>query len=60
VVDDSVAQYDIAKRNGTRIDACVHAGMVSAAMLQAKDEAGFKKWKATEKADCRRAGVPSE
>jgi hypothetical protein len=58
VVDDAVREYDIAKRNGTKIDACVHAGFVSAAYLQAKDEEGYQRAKATEKADCRRAGVP--
>lgn len=58
VADDAIEQYEIAKRSGSKMDACVHAGLVSAAMIQAKDEPGFQKWKAVEKADCRRAGVP--
>ena len=58
VVDDSIRQYEIAKRSGTKMDACVHAGFVSAACIQAKDEACFKKWKAVEKSDCSKAGVP--
>jgi hypothetical protein len=58
VVDDSIRQYEIAKRSGTKMDACVHAGFVSAACIQAKDESCFKKWKAVEKSDCSRAGVP--
>jgi hypothetical protein len=58
VVDDAISQYEIAKRSGSKMDACVHAGFVSAACIQAKDEASFKKWKAIEKADCSKAGVP--
>jgi hypothetical protein len=58
VATDAVAQYDIAKRNGDPIQTCVQAGMVSAAFLQAKDETNFNQWKATEKADCAKAGMP--
>lgn len=58
VIDDSVKQYEISKRSGTKIDACVHAGVVAAAFLQAKDEDGYTQWKATEKKDCTRAGMP--
>jgi hypothetical protein len=57
VVDDSIAQYEIVKRHGTTIELCVHAGMVSAAQLQAKDEAAYAKWKEIEKADCIKAGI---
>jgi len=56
VCDDAVEQYGIAKRNGTSIDTCVHAGMVAAAFLQAKDEESYAQWKKTEKADCAKAG----
>lgn len=45
-------QYQIAKRNGSQTDACVHASMASAAFLQAKDEASFKQWKDIEKSEC--------
>lgn len=58
VADDSVKQYQIAKRNGSPIDACVQAGLVTAAYLQAKDEPNYQRWKEVEKADCERAGVP--
>ncbi len=58
VAADAVTQYEIAKRNGSQIDACVQAGMVAAAYLQAKDEAHYQQWKQTEKADCAKAGVP--
>jgi len=60
VATDAVDQYHIAVRNGTPMDRCVHAGLVSAAYIQAKDEANYKEWKAREKADCAAAGVPEE
>jgi len=60
VAADSIAQYEIAKRSGSAMDACVHAGATAAAFLQAKDEAGFARWKATEKADCAAAGLPGQ
>jgi hypothetical protein len=58
VASDAVDQYRIAKRNGSNIDACVQAGMVSAAYLQAKNEAEYQSWKSIENNDCRKAGVP--
>ncbi|PPK72650.1 hypothetical protein B0F88_10383 [Methylobacter tundripaludum] len=58
VANDAVTQYGIAKRNGTAIDICVQAGMVTAAYLQAKDEANYQKWKQTQQADCDSAGMP--
>jgi predicted nucleic acid-binding Zn ribbon protein len=58
VADDAVQQYQIAKRQGDSIQVCVQAGLVSAAYLQAQDEANYQQWKATETADCRRAGMP--
>jgi hypothetical protein len=36
----------------------VQAGMVSAAYLQANDSFNYNQWKATEKSDCRAAGMP--
>ncbi len=58
VAQDAVEQYNIAKREGDKIQVCVQAGLVSAAYLQAKDEANYQKWKAIQKADCRAAGMP--
>lgn len=58
VATDAVAQYDIAKRQGDKMQTCVQAGFVAAAYLQAKDETNYTQWKATEKADCTAAGVP--
>lgn len=57
VAIDSVNQYNIAKRQGDPIQICVQAGMVTAAYLQAKDEANYQAWKRTEAQDCKRAGV---
>jgi len=57
VAEDAVKQYEIAKRSGTSMDACVHAGLVSAAYVQAKDESNYQRWKAIEKSDCAIAGV---
>ncbi|QJD91784.1 zinc ribbon domain-containing protein [Duganella dendranthematis] len=58
VAADSVAQYEIAKASGTPMDRCVQAGLVTAAYLQAKDDANYKIWKQVESADCSTAGVP--
>jgi hypothetical protein len=58
VAADSVEKYNIAKRQGSPVDVCVHAGLVAAAFLQAKDEGNYAAWKATEKRDCMNAGVP--
>lgn len=58
VAADAVSQYEIAARQGDPMQKCVQAGMVAAAFLQAKDEANYGTWKATEKADCAAAGLP--
>ena len=58
VVKQALAQYDIAQRSGDPIQICVHAGFVSAAYMQAKDEGNYQKWLATEKQACRTASVP--
>jgi hypothetical protein len=60
VAEDAVKQYEIAKRSGSKMDAYVHAEMVAAAYLQAKDEGSYRKWKAISKADAAAAGMPSE
>ncbi len=57
VADDFVAKYQIAKREGDKMQICVQAGIVAASYLQAKDEANYQQWKQTEKADCRKAGI---
>jgi len=59
VANDSVTQYQIAKRNGNATDVCVAAGMVTAAYLQAKDEANYAAWKKTQSSDCAAASMPT-
>jgi hypothetical protein len=57
-VNDMVRQYGIANRTGNAADVCVHAGLVSAAALQAKDSEVYEHWKRIESDDCARAGLP--
>jgi hypothetical protein len=58
VAADSVAQYETAKAVGDAMTMCTYAGMVVAAFIQAKDAEKAKAWKAIEKADCAKAGMP--
>lgn len=58
VAADAIQQYQISKRNGNLIETCVHAGMVVAAFIQAKDEANHKTWLQTQAMDCKKAGMP--
>lgn len=55
VAQDLILEYQMAKRNGSAVDACVHAGLVAAAFLQANDEANYRKWKGIETEECRKA-----
>lgn len=57
VLRDTVRQYDTAKRDGTAMDACVQAGLVKAAALQAHDDATFRRFVEVERADCAAAGA---
>lgn len=57
---DSEKQYEIAKNSGNAMDAYIHAGLVAAAYLQAKDEVNYKKWKDIEKDEANNAGMPTE
>lgn len=57
VAADAVQQYDIAKKNGSAMDAYSAASMVCAAYLQANDEPNYKKWKAIEKQEAKLAGM---
>jgi hypothetical protein len=58
VARDSVEQYELVKTGGDKMQICAHASMVVAAFVQAKDKENFAKWKAVERADCKKAGVP--
>ena len=57
VATDAVEQYRIAERQGDKMQICVQAGIVSAAYLQAKDEANYRIWKITEKTKCSEVGI---
>lgn len=54
---DAEKQYEIAKRNGSDLDAYVQAGLVCAAYLQANDEVNYKKWKAIENQLAKKIGL---
>ena len=58
VAKNAVEQYEIAQRSGDKMQICVHAGFVSAAYMQAKNEASYQSWLAVERRDCKAAGVP--
>ncbi len=57
VAADAVKQYEIAKKNGSAMDAYLQASMVAAAFLQANDEENYKKWKKIEEEEAKNAGV---
>ena len=52
VAEDAIEQFNIASEQGDPIQTCVSAGMVTAALLQAKDEARYNEWKEIEKEVC--------
>jgi len=58
VAQDAVKQYEIAVKGGDKMDIYVHAGLVAAAYLQAKDEENYKKWKEIENKAGEEAGIP--
>lgn len=57
VASDAVKEFEIAVRNGTPMDKCVQAGLVTAAYLQAHDEENYRRWKQTEATACVAAGL---
>jgi ABC-type molybdate transport system substrate-binding protein len=59
VAQDAVKQYEIVHRSGSAIDRCVHAGIVAAGFVQAKDEANYQVWKGIQRRECKRAGMPA-
>jgi hypothetical protein len=58
VTSDVTKEYEIAARQGDKMQVCVQAGLVSAAYLQAHDEDKYREWKRREDSDCSRAGLP--
>lgn len=57
VATDAVKQYEIAKKNGSAMDAYVQAGIVAAAYLQTNDEENYKKWKKIEEEEAKNVGL---
>jgi hypothetical protein len=57
VAQDAIKQYEIALKGGDKMEIYVHAGMVTAAFLQAKDEANYLKWKEIERKAAKAAGL---
>jgi len=55
---DAEAQYAIAKRQGDPVQMCAQAGLVVAALLQEQNEVAYGDWKAIQRKDCQRAGLP--
>jgi hypothetical protein len=57
VADDAIKQYEIVKRQGSKMEQCAQAGLVTAALLQAQDEERYAQWKKVEATDCAKAGL---
>lgn len=57
VASDFKKQYEISRKSGSSIDVCVHAGLVAAAYLQARDDSNYQLWKSKERSDCLIAGL---
>lgn len=57
MANDFVKQYEIAKREGDKMQVCVQAGLVGMTFLQAQDENNYRKWKQQEREDCLKVGI---
>lgn len=57
VATDFVAQYELTKQHGSRVDRCLAAKQVAAAYLQAKSTAPYAEWKTIEGEECEEAGL---
>jgi hypothetical protein len=51
-------EYKMAVKDGSPMDICVHAGLVSAGYLQSGDQEKYREAKSTERSACRAAGLP--
>jgi hypothetical protein len=58
VVEDQVAEYNMAVKAGSRTDRCVQAGFVASAYNQTRDQANFQKWVNIRHNECQAAGLP--
>lgn len=59
MIDRSLRQYEIVKRQGSATDVCIHANAIQGAYLGAEDEANYAKWRVIAQNDCKVAGVPT-
>ena len=57
IIYDAIQEYDIAKRQGDKMQIACQAGLVCAAYLQAHDEKNYIKWKEIQKQDNAAVGV---
>ncbi len=48
----AIEQYEFVKRNGSAMDACAYAAMVTSVHLHVGDEFGYRKWLVVEKEEC--------
>jgi hypothetical protein len=53
VAEDAVKQFELSMKGKNLAEICVHAGIVVAAYLQAKDEKNYLEWKKIEKKACK-------
>jgi hypothetical protein len=58
IVNDQVAEYNVAVKAGSRTDRCVQAGFVASAYNQTRDEANYEKWVNIRHQECQAAGLP--
>lgn len=58
VADKAVKEYEIAERQGDKMQMYVQAGLCAAAFLQAQDEPNYRKWKAQERKIGDQIGIP--
>ncbi|HMN55621.1 MAG TPA: hypothetical protein PKE15_00105 [Ottowia sp.] len=56
-INDARERYAIAKTGGSAMEACVQAGIVATALLNAKRGDEYAAWKRVEQDDCRRASM---
>jgi len=52
ITNKAINEYNITVRHGDRVDVCVQAGMVVAALLQEGNEKDYAEWKQRERRDC--------
>ena len=57
VVEDELAKLEIVEKSGTAIDKCAQMGVVTAALLQAKDAERYQTYKVYERLACVDAGI---